>query len=161
MSHIKHWKTGKQYNIIQIWLHKLLKLCTQTLYTQMVYFGGVSGVCHDWQFDFDRTFGIGILCTSVHAPAFLPVGWGSALQVYCTTACSWFTRLFFNNIWSKIKWHVWLIRGGSSASNTSRYWNSIAVNSFPSLLLLGFIFSSSNSLYYSGSQTRDQLEVIT
>ena len=32
--------------------------------------------------------------------------------LHCTTACSWFTPLFFNNFWSKIKWHVWLIRRG-------------------------------------------------
>ena len=49
---------------------------------------------------FDRTFTIHYW--HVYAPGFL----------HCTTACSWFTPLFFNNFWSKIKWHVWLIRRG-------------------------------------------------
>ena len=70
----------QENNIIQIWLHKLLKLCTQTLYTHMVYFGGVSGVCHDWQFDFWPYFHHA-MHWHVYAPGFLlAVGWGSALH---------------------------------------------------------------------------------
>ena len=96
----------QENNIIQIWLYKLLKVCTQTLYTHMVYFGGVSGVCHDWQFDFLTVLSpcIGMCMHRVFCQL------DEAL--HCTTACSWFTPLFCNNFWSKIEWHVWLIRRG-------------------------------------------------
>ena len=59
----------------------------EAVYTNVVHadglFWSVSGVCHDWQFDFDPC--IGIVCTCVctvlsTSPAFLLVGWGSALH---------------------------------------------------------------------------------
>ena len=60
-------------------------------------------------------------------------------------ACSWFTPLFLNNFWSKIKWHVWLIRRGLVGVQYIKVLKKyIFVYSFPSLLLLGFIFSSLN-----------------
>ena len=49
------------------------KHCTRIWCT----FGGVYGVCHDWQFDFDRTF---TMHWHVYAQGFLPVGRGSALH---------------------------------------------------------------------------------
>ena len=58
----------------------------------MVYFGGVSGVCHDWQFDFDRSFTMRLCIAQLHVA-------GSH-------------RYFVNNFWSKIKWQVWLIHPG-------------------------------------------------
>ena len=54
MSDISNEK--QENNIIQIWLHKLLKLCTQTLYTQMVYFGVCLGCAMIDSLTFDRTF---------------------------------------------------------------------------------------------------------
>ena len=120
--------------------------------------GGVYGVCHDWQFDFDRTFTMHwymyaqcrrrrqVFCQLVEA-------------LHCTTVCSWFTPLFFNNFWRKIKWHVWLIRRGLVGVQYIKVLKEyIFVYSFPSLLLLGFIFSSLNSL---NLEVRPEIKVIT
>ena len=110
----------------------------------MVYFGGVSGVCHDWQFDFWPYFH--------HALACVCTGFSAS----CTNACSWFTPLFFNNFWSKIKWHVWLIRRGLIGVQYIKVLKEcIFVYSFPSLLLLGvYIFIIKQ--FELGSRTRDQ-----
>ena len=79
--------------------------------------------------------------------------------LHCTTACSWFTPLFFNNFWSKIKWHVWLIRRGLVGVQYIKVLKEyIFVYSFPSLLLLGLIFSSLNSL---NLEVRPEIKVIT
>ena len=81
--------------------------------------------------------------------------------LHCTTACSWFTPLsfFFSNFWSKIKWHVWLIRRGLVGVQYIKVLKEyIFVYSFPSLLLLGFIFSSLNSL---NLEVRPSIKVIT
>ena len=65
--------------------------------------------------------------------------------LHCTTVCSWFTPLIFNNFWRKIKWHVWLIRRGLVGVQYIKVLKEyIFVYSFPSLLLHGFIFSSLN-----------------
>ena len=82
--------------------------------------------------------------------------WQLDEALHCTTACSWFTPLFFNNFWSKIKWHVWLIRQGLVGVQYIKVLKEyIFVYSFPSLLLLGFIFSSLKQ-FELGSQTRDR-----
>ena len=79
--------------------------------------------------------------------------------LHSTTACSWFTPLFFNNFWSKIKWHVWLIHRGLVGVQYNKVLKEyIFVYSFPSLLLLGFIFSSLNSL---NLEVRPEIKVIT
>ena len=79
--------------------------------------------------------------------------------LHCTTVCSWFSPLFFNNFWSKIKWHVWLIcRGLVGVQYIKVLKEYIFVYSFPSLLLLVFIFSSLNSL---NLEVRPEIKVIT
>ena len=79
--------------------------------------------------------------------------------LHCTTVCSWFTPLFFNNFWRKIKWRVWLIRRGLVGVQYMKVLKEyIFVYSFPSLLLLGFIFSSLNSL---NLEVRPEIKVIT
>ena len=123
----------------------------------MVYFGGVSGVCHDWQFDFDRSF---TMYWHVYAQCCRRrLVFGQLDEaLHCKTACSWFTPLFFNNFWSKIKWHVWLIHPGLVGVQYIKVLKEyIFVYSFPSLLL-GFIFSSLSIL---NLEVRPEIKVIT
>ena len=125
----------QENNIIQIWLYTLLKQCTQTLYTHMVYFGCVSGVCHDWQFDFWPYFH--------HALACVCTGFSASWMRLCIAQLhvAGSHRYFLTTFEAKLNGMFDWFAGG-----WSRYWKYIFVCSFPSLLLLGFIFSSFNSL---------------
>ena len=75
--------------------------------------------------------------------------------LHCPTACSWFTPLFFNNFWSKKLNGMfdWFTRGWS-ASNTSKYWNSVS-SSIPSPST-SWVYIFIIKHFELGSHTRDQ-----
>ena len=71
--------------------------------------------------------------------------------LHCTTACSWFTPLFLTTFEAKLNGMFdWFAGGLFGVQYIKSLKECIFVYSLPSLLLLGFIFSS------FGSQTRDQ-----
>ena len=100
------------------------KHCTRIWCT----FGGVYGVCHDWQFDFDRTFAM-----HWHVCA---QGFSASWMRLCIAQLSWLYvagshRYFLITFDAKLNGMVDWFAGGWSASNTSRYWKSIS-SSIPS-----------------------------
>ena len=120
----------------------------------MVYFGGVSGVCHDWQFDFDRSFTMHWHVYAQCCRRRLVFGQLDE-ALHCKTACSWFTPLFFNNFWSKIKWHVWLIHPGLVGVQYIKVLKEYYLRLFlPQSTSWVYVFIIKH--FELGSQTRDQ-----
>ena len=126
------------------------KHCTRIWCT----FEGVYGVymCHDWQFDFDRTF---TMHWHVYAQGF-SASWMRLCiaQLYVAGSHRYFLITFDAKLNGMFDWFAGLV--GVQYNKVLKEY--IFVYSFPSLLLLGFIFSSLNSL---NLEVRPEIKVIT
>ena len=135
----------------------------EAVYTNIVHAYGVFWGCvwgvpwlTVWLWPFFH-HALACVCTTVCMHSAVDVAWFSASWMRLCIAqlhVAGSHRYFLTTSEAKLNGMFdWFTRGWS-ASNTSRYWKSIFVYSFPSLLL-GFIFSSLNILNLE-VKTRDQ-----